>query len=302
MRFERRPGFTLIELLVVIAIIAILIGLLLPAVQKVREAAARTQSMNNIKQLDLAFQSYNDANQHLPEAFIDWDIDYDPAMYNQAGSAFFHVLPYLEQTALANMGPPNYFWNVYQNYSVKTFLNPSDSSSPPKGLYNDSGWGNYGVTGYATNFQALGYFFSDSQNQIMTIPGVLDGLSNTIFIGEKMTLCVNSVYNHDAEGDANYYQIWAYGRTAWPEWNPVFNYQVTGPAGKFQVMPKSPVFSSTVLNGVACDPRLPTAPRSAGILVGLGDGSVRLVSSGISAYTWWYACTPGGGEVLGADW
>jgi prepilin-type N-terminal cleavage/methylation domain-containing protein len=291
-----RPAFTLIELLVVIAIIAILIGLLLPAVQKVREAAARTQSMNNFKQMGLAIHNYHDAAGYLPPAFVDWDSDYNPLWYNRCGSTHYFILPYVEQDALARKGPPFYFWQVYTNHGIKTYINPSDASSPSNGLFTDAAYGTYGVTGYAANFQALGYFLNDATNRIMKITGVSDGLSNTIFLAEKLTVCQSLTYDHNAYGDPNYYNIWAYGRTAWPEWNPVFAYQVTGPASKFQVQP--------TFNGgnATCDPRFATAVRSAGILVGLGDGSVRMVSSGISPATWWSACTPTGGEVLGSDW
>jgi prepilin-type N-terminal cleavage/methylation domain-containing protein len=293
--FPRRGAFTLIELLVVIAIIAILIGLLLPAVQKVREAAARLQSVNNLKQIGLAIHSYHDANKMFPLAFVDWDSDWNPQWYNKCGSTHYYILPYIEQDALAKIGPPYYFWKVYTNHGVTTYINPSDPSSPDNGLFNDSGWGNYGVTGYVANFQALGYFLNDSQNKLMRISSVRDGLSNTIFMTEKATVCVNKVYNNNAEGDPNYYNIWAYGRTAWPEWNPVFAYQVTGLASKFQVQP--------ITDGpnANCDPRFASTPRAAGILVGLGDGSVQMLSSSVTPTTWWALCTPIGGEVVGSD-
>ncbi len=293
---QKRSGFTLIELLVVIAIIAVLIGLLLPAVQKVRDAAARAQSMNNLKQMGLAIHQYHDVNQYLPPAFVDWDSGNNAAWYDRAGSTHYFILPYIEQNALAQIGPDYYFWQVYTNHAIKTYLNPCDITTPGGGLENDYG-ALYGVTGYAANFQSLGWYFNTGNNHIMKLVAVTDGLSNTIFLSEKMTVCKNANYADTAiQGDPNYYNIWAYGRTAWKEWNPVFAYQVTGTASIFQVMPISGGASAT------CDPRYATAPRAGGILVCLGDGSARMVNAGVSPTTWWAACTPQSGDLLGNDW
>jgi prepilin-type N-terminal cleavage/methylation domain-containing protein len=127
-RLPCRRGFTLIELLVVIAIIAILIGLLLPAVQKAREAASRTQCANNLKQLALAVHDYLSANGKFPPDSI---YSYDPAGPNWSWLA--HILPEIEQGNLYNQAnivgsPPN---NIDQSLPqiatrVKTFLCPSD--------------------------------------------------------------------------------------------------------------------------------------------------------------------------------
>src|SRR5271168_1552167 len=93
---RRRSGFTLIELLVVIAIIAILIALLVPAVQKVREAAARTQCTNNLKQIGLACLSYHDANKRLPQGYI-----VNPADQPSPGWSWsVLILPYIDQEPL----------------------------------------------------------------------------------------------------------------------------------------------------------------------------------------------------------
>jgi len=292
----RRAAFTLIELLVVIAIIAILIGLLLPAVQKVREAAARMQSTNNLKQMSLATHGYHDANERFPLAFNDWDGSNSSLWWNQAGSTHFFILSYIEQDNLAKraqLPTTNYFWSVYQNNGVKTYVNPSDPSSQSNGLFTDGPWGTYGVTGYAANFQSLGYFLTTSNQKLMRMSSMTDGTSNTIFFSEKVSVCQRTSLPGNPGGP--YYNIWAYGRTAWRAWNPVFAYQITGPASKFQVNP------TTSASGT-CDPQLASAPRSSGILVGLGDGSVRFVSASVNPNTWWAACTPDQGEVLASDW
>jgi prepilin-type N-terminal cleavage/methylation domain-containing protein len=171
---RRRSGFTLIELLVVIAIIAILIGLLLPAVQKVREAAARMSCSNNLKQLGLAAANYESAYQTIPPSLV-VNIGLPPGGAGQPGSPFpaivhswaVNFLPYIEQENVFRQYNMNFPWfavipNVVDNQAplrtqIKTFLCPSTpggSNRTVSGTFNFGAnfpYQNLAVTDYATN-------------------------------------------------------------------------------------------------------------------------------------------------------
>jgi prepilin-type N-terminal cleavage/methylation domain-containing protein len=312
---RRRSGFTLIELLVVIAIIAILIGLLLPAVQKVREAAARTQSTNNLKQIGLASHGYNDAVGHLPPSFV----EHGSAKGYKDGSWVVHTLPYMEQDNLKRLVDNStstsgqYYAITYNQSPPKPYISPTDPSQN-NGAYNDSGWGIYAVTGYVSNYLAMGGIVNKTSSPTFildtkkTILRITDGTSNTIMYTTRLAVCekIPCAYRPSYTG-GTFYNIAPYANASdWYEWMPVINYWkngasstgfLTGAATKFQV---NPTWAGRTT--ATCDFRLPTATGSGGILCAMGDGSVRNVGPGIDGNTWFAAMTPTGGEVLGADW
>jgi prepilin-type N-terminal cleavage/methylation domain-containing protein/prepilin-type processing-associated H-X9-DG protein len=278
-------GFTLIELLVVIAIIAILIGLLLPAVQKVREAAARAQCQNNLKQMSLGTINCSDTHEgRLPPGDGLYPIPFG-SPDNSYASVFFHILPYLEQQNAynltlqpsdphwANVGPngqqyPTYspFWNVLK-VNMKTYVCPSDRTN-----VGTNGW-NSGLSSYAYNAQSFPIQWVQQNKYPASFS---DGTSQTIFYTDQQSGCTGF----------------------WPDWGPSIadaNWpQPTGPASLFILNP---------LNTNQCySNAVPSSFHTGGINVGMGDGSCRLVAQGVSGWTWWYALTPHSGEILGPDW
>ena len=220
----RRQGFTLIELLVVIAIIAILIALLVPAVQKVREAAAITQCRNNLKQMALAFHNYHDANKAFPSGGLTWDINSrtfvgnTPTVHDsQVWGWGFQILPYIDQVPLwetppgSSAGGPQANDDFVAAAMVTVYFCPlvgaprqnlNYAQGSPAGGTPIRGLADY--TGNAGSWGALGNAASNANSYdgpivgsanssqgatgsgiVRTIAQITDGTSNTLLIGEK---------------------------------------------------------------------------------------------------------------------
>jgi type II secretory pathway pseudopilin PulG len=294
--------------LVVIAIIAILIGLLLPAVQKVREAAARSQCSNNLKQIGMATHNFQDTYGQMPPLLGGGYGGWSPKWGRIWGTPFVFILPFIEQGNLyddmCNPSNNNYYyaWWAGQNndnpYSkvVKTYVCPADPSTQNGQSPNASPWGtcSYGANGQVFSVNdANGVCTAwDAGRKIQTIT---DGSSNTILYSEKYGACTNPNVSGGQGGS-----LWG---VEWGPWLPVFMNTAAGggnayagnqPTAMFQMNPNP--------WDKVCDPYRANSPHTAIIQASLGDGSVRSINSGMSVTTWWYACTPCGGEVLGPDW
>ncbi len=324
----RRKGFTLIELLVVIAIIAILIGLLLPAVQKVREAAARMQCSNNLKQLGLATFNYESSYGYFPTG---WQCPTPSGTastmtYLNSLSAgpplpgvprftnlFVELLPYFEQDNLQKMWDYN---NVNNNRGpdgsvssqvVKIMICPSSPiASQPKATVSGNVYGlnSYGGIAGIYAFRAFrssafvisndGIFYINSRTKIGDI---LDGTSNTFMWGER--------FHRDVNFDRMYSNFPIIGWSGWAwcdQANAIGDFLVGAARPINWLIPNDATGPNSSANPWVQE-RLSTmgSGHSGGANVCVADGSVRFVRDSMDIRVLRAACTRAGGEVVNLD-
>jgi prepilin-type N-terminal cleavage/methylation domain-containing protein/prepilin-type processing-associated H-X9-DG protein len=291
-----RRAFTLIELLVVLAIIAVLVGLLLPAVQKVREAAARTGCVNNLKQMGLACHHYHDAQGSFPPGYFAY-ASYPDTTPGWGWPAY--LLPYLEQDNLFRQ--INFNQPVEQSPAIRTlvklFLCPSDM--PPASAFAVTDATNATVTLAAPSSYAAtvgpdandvgdptgdGVFYRNSRTRILDIT---DGTSNTTLIGDRAWSQTQGIW----AGAPNPAVTRAGVQNPWPN--------ATGPAPTFVLVHNNYINIRTDADG-GLDDFSSNHPGGANLL--FADGSVHflhsITSDGPERRGFWAMGTRAGGEVI----
>jgi prepilin-type N-terminal cleavage/methylation domain-containing protein len=347
---EGSKAFTLIELLVVIAIIAVLIGLLLPAVQKVREAANRAQSMNNLKQIGLAVHNCNDTYTKVPATIgsfptgdpvqARWPTGRRPAAY---GTIHHFLLPFIEQQAVYDRSFDR-SWRFSSQGGmadpvIKTYISPLDPSlfgSNKADDWHPNDPQKRGQVSYHANWHAFGGGWGDdwqTGGKARIPTSYPDGTSNAIGFFERYTRCGNGTAPGDWNSNIYASRMWAEdGPNPGPiaqrydegnadvrirRWlGPVWWISLRGGYDPSAGVPKPvdyPIHPTTgesrYMTAIQsrptvaqCEPSRLQAMSGGGMLVGLMDGSVRSVSTGISTHVLARAIVPDDGLVLGNDW
>jgi len=324
-RLSRVRAFTLIELLVVIAIIAVLIGLLIPAVQKVREQAQTTYCKNNLKQMGLGFHHHHDVLGAFPSGGLAWSTDRvmvgtQPAGYTtQSWGWAYQILPYIEQENLwltpkgtlpsdATAGPTGDI--LISSTAIQTYMCPS-LRGPTIYPYSQAGWsptqGKRAMADYTGNGGSWGSWggFTTSQNSLdgPIVPSLsgsgmavrletltVKGTSNILLVGEKYLGKANktSACNDD--------QGWTDG---WDNDTVCFGRADPGGGTSTSTSPPSPPIPDGTLTPGSCGLNF-GGPHSSGLQALLCDGSVRSVSYSVDKNAWLIFCQATGGGVL--DW
>ncbi len=317
---RRNAGFTLIELLVVIAIIAILIGLLLPAVQKVREAAARSECLNNLKQMGLALHTYHDANKRFPPGFVSqatgtWPGgSNDPTPESGPGWSFFALmLPYLEQAPLhrsinfnlpiadpANAAARRSFVPIYicpsdtapRLVTLSDSGNPPADANPPVPITEAAVCSYAGVLGDGA-YEQLPFTGVFHRNSRVRMTDITDGTSNTVGVGERTSQFSANSWVGVIPG-----QETVYSPTA-REYDPALPSLRARPAITAVLVHVR--ITSGAPNALGNSPGSFASSHTGGAQFLNMDGSCRFIADSVTRDTYRALVTRNGGEVIGEN-